>query len=681
MRPFHEMVDPILDEDIEWVCSLMKLRDLDEPRRRFLKSLDTLDISACPGSGKTTLVVAKLAILANKWKSKTQGLCILSHTNVAREEIEHRLGGTDVGQRLLRYPHFIDTIHGFVSKFLAKPWLLSAGHPLTAIDNELTFNARRRILGGQRYSFLVSYLERNHISFESLRITSTNFDTPLAGARFPSGEHTPTHQIASLALREAARLGYFCYDEIFLLGKALLDEHPGVALTLQHRFPCVLIDEMQDTSEMQNAMLRDLFPRDNPLICVMRVGDPNQAIFEQDDVLAVDNFPDLARCAAIADSFRFDSSIAALASRFAFTPIIPDGLLGARQVEPGAAEIPHTIFVFPDDDTSGVLDAYGQLVLQHLPPALIAQAPITALGAVHKIIDLAGMNIAHYPKTVSHFWQDYMPSASRTNHRPATLLEHLYAARQLAAIGSTAHLGLEQIAAGIVRLANLLAPPAPFRGRGRLHQHLEEILAAHPELRVDYRLLITRVLFTTEVIDEATWAGSIQRFRQIGALISGGNEYEPEANTFLAWNAQVGVPAVGAPQLAPGSLQRVEESLEAPKVNHYRCIHNGSHVDIKLGSIHIAKGETHAATLVLETFNRSHFLHSLMPWLSGQNQNGTRCDNDAKRKRLMEMYVAMTRPTHLLCLAMRNGSLGTGQRYERNQELLREQGWQIQHLS
>ena len=137
MRPFREMVDPILDVDIEWICSLMKLRGLDEPRRRFLKSLETLDISACPGSGKTTLVVAKLAILANKWKSSTQGLCILSHTNVAREEIERRLGGTDVGQRLLRYPHFIDTIHSFVSKFLAKPWLLSAGYPLTAIDLSL----------------------------------------------------------------------------------------------------------------------------------------------------------------------------------------------------------------------------------------------------------------------------------------------------------------------------------------------------------------------------------------------------------------------------------------------------------------------------------------------------------------------------------------------------------------
>ena len=112
----------------------------------------------------------------------------------------------------------------------------------------------------------------------------------------------------------------------------------------------------------------------------------------------------------------------------------------------------------------------------------------------------------------------------------------------------------------------------------------------------------------------------------------------------------------------------------------FRSLHNGSHVDIKLGSIHIAKGETHAATLVLETYNRTHFLHALMPWLLGKNQNGGKCDNAAQRKRLMEMYVAMTRPTHLLCLAIRNGSLGTGKSRDRTLVALATQGWRVQHV-
>ena len=81
------LVPEITNEDIEWVRDLMRLDDLDAPRRAFLAARSTLDISACPGSGKTTLVVAKLAILARKWSHPTKGICVLSHTNVAREQI------------------------------------------------------------------------------------------------------------------------------------------------------------------------------------------------------------------------------------------------------------------------------------------------------------------------------------------------------------------------------------------------------------------------------------------------------------------------------------------------------------------------------------------------------------------------------------------------------------------
>ena len=121
MTAAMNLLDPVSEADIDWVCELMKLGPLDAERREFLKSVSTVDVSACPGSGKTTLVVAKLAILTRKWKSSTRGICVLSHTNVAREEIEHRLGKTEIGQRLLSYPHFIDTIHGFVNRFLAIP--------------------------------------------------------------------------------------------------------------------------------------------------------------------------------------------------------------------------------------------------------------------------------------------------------------------------------------------------------------------------------------------------------------------------------------------------------------------------------------------------------------------------------------------------------------------------------
>ena len=79
-----DLIDPITDDDIEWARGLLKLQPLDGQRRAFLKSLTTLDVSACPGSGKTTLAVAKLALLARKVKSTSRAICVLTHTTVAR---------------------------------------------------------------------------------------------------------------------------------------------------------------------------------------------------------------------------------------------------------------------------------------------------------------------------------------------------------------------------------------------------------------------------------------------------------------------------------------------------------------------------------------------------------------------------------------------------------------------
>ena len=86
----------ITDDDIAWVESIMGHGiQFDEPRRNVIKNLESVDVQAFPGSGKTTTLVAKLAILAKKWPYSNAGICVLSHTNVAREEIEKRLGNTN----------------------------------------------------------------------------------------------------------------------------------------------------------------------------------------------------------------------------------------------------------------------------------------------------------------------------------------------------------------------------------------------------------------------------------------------------------------------------------------------------------------------------------------------------------------------------------------------------------
>ncbi len=93
----------------------------------FLKTASSCEVHACPGSGKTTLLVAKLALLARQWTWRDRGILVLSHTNVARSEVERRLARDASASHLLVHPHFVGTIQSFVDRYLALPYLRDVG--------------------------------------------------------------------------------------------------------------------------------------------------------------------------------------------------------------------------------------------------------------------------------------------------------------------------------------------------------------------------------------------------------------------------------------------------------------------------------------------------------------------------------------------------------------------------
>lgn len=97
---------------------------------------ESRDIQACPGSGKTTVLLAKLAILANRMPFKDgSGICVLTHTNVAIDEIKSRFG--KYSNILLNYPNFCGTIQSFVDQFLAIPYFNSFNEKgIVAIDDD-----------------------------------------------------------------------------------------------------------------------------------------------------------------------------------------------------------------------------------------------------------------------------------------------------------------------------------------------------------------------------------------------------------------------------------------------------------------------------------------------------------------------------------------------------------------
>lgn len=79
--------------------------------------------------------------------------------------------------------------------------------------------------------------------------------------------------------------------------------------------------------------------------------------------------------------------------------------------------------------------------------------------------------------------------------------------------------------------------------------------------------------------------------------------------------------------------------------NKYRHESEDAIFDISVSTIHKIKGETHTATLVLETFKNGYDLFQLLDCLKGKKKSGLE-----DKKKLI--YVAMTRATHFLCMAI-----------------------------
>lgn len=127
------------DEEIRLAHNIL-LKDkkpFDNSRVNIIKEDSSCYVQASPGSGKTTVLLAKLIILANKMPlPEGKGVCVLTHTNVAIDEIKAKLGQkADV---LFSYPNFFGTIQTFLHKYVTAAALhYFYGSPIAYVDDDV----------------------------------------------------------------------------------------------------------------------------------------------------------------------------------------------------------------------------------------------------------------------------------------------------------------------------------------------------------------------------------------------------------------------------------------------------------------------------------------------------------------------------------------------------------------
>lgn len=294
----------------------------------FLNCLASRCVQAYAGTGKTSAIVGKLHILAQKyvWQNG-RGVCVISHTNVAVDEIKKHVAKHYPA--IMQYPNFIGTIQEFVNKFLFIPYLFSKGLQIKFQDDsryfdytsELSKNIVKRI--ENHINSKVNHSEdseRSRKEFFNRLKTVHLVDGKLYARAIKSGftEYVDlkTKQVSQAEIVKALsdliqkkhNDGYFLFVESFVYGYEYLEQNQLLKDIISQRFQYVFLDEAQDCSEIQLKILNKLFG-DSPESVFQQIGDVNQSISETQWVPC-------EKYLSLNQSTRFGNSIAGFINTF-----------------------------------------------------------------------------------------------------------------------------------------------------------------------------------------------------------------------------------------------------------------------------------------------------------------------------------------------------------------------------
>ncbi|NQY38238.1 MAG: ATP-dependent helicase [Alteromonadaceae bacterium] len=661
----------ITDDDIRHASQLLGLPsdafygpDGNDPRQDALKRMDSIDVAACPGSGKTTLLVAKLAILAKKWSSSTRGICVLSHTNAARHEIEKHLGNTSEGQKLLGYPHYIGTIHGFVNEFLSLPFLRSKGYDVNVIDTDICRKKRWFLLPVKTRNALDQAKHNSSI----LSIQDANFG--VGKVRWSKGselgQNTPTYLELVDACRRSTNDGYFCHNEMFLWATELMDQSPLVISTLRDRFPILLVDEAQDNSQEQTEILSRIFMTGESSVVRQRYGDANQAIYDFQGAKESlkDAFPD-PNPIELPNSHRFGPGIASLVDPLGLNPYGLKGT-GPKFSLNSKLDDQNTIFLFDEDNAKNVLGAYGDLILDVFSEKEVNADwfKANALGNIHK--PPKKEEASKFPHHVKHYMAAYDHELNKSDPKPSTFLQYISLGKSLSEHQGETYPMVEKIAEALLRLSSFNTEQKVIERRRHKYRYILDLLMQETDLksRETYLRLIKKLSVECYFPSKDEWENKwCEHIKKLAQKIAGTEELKLEADEFLRWDDN-------------SYFLSEDGKITKPKSNTFSHEKNGREISIKVGSIHSVKGHTHTATLVFETFWNDHNLEKLLPWIYGDTKGWNKKNGERQKNRLKSHYVAMTRPTHLLCLAMKRSSVDNDALV-----LLKKNGWKVREIS
>ncbi|MFT5661625.1 MAG: DNA helicase-2/ATP-dependent DNA helicase PcrA [Sulfurimonas sp.] len=222
-------------------------------------------ILAGAGSGKTTTIISRLAYLIEVLGIPPSNTLTLTFTNKAAKEMRERSLAMIEN---ITYPPLLCTFHKFGLLFLKfNIHLLKRQNNFVVIDTDDKKRIIKKINSELPTPLIASEISR----YKNSLITPDE--------AYKQAELYNYQQIAKVYEEYEKYLhenNLVDFDDLIALTYKLLDENPELAMTTSQKYQYIMIDEYQDTNELQLKLIQKLCSA-HTNICV--VGDDDQSIY------------------------------------------------------------------------------------------------------------------------------------------------------------------------------------------------------------------------------------------------------------------------------------------------------------------------------------------------------------------------------------------------------------------
>lgn len=697
------------EEELRRVYKLLTDKDgnFEQDKVDVINCETSTDIKACPGSGKTTTLLAKLVLLADKMPlASGKGVCVLTYTNVAIDEIKAKLGHkADV---LFSYPNYFGTMQTFVDDFFASAALqYYYGARITLVDDDkasLEMYRKYSLLkeksklwfrfydasfkqfaelsseeivrcGGQllqdkkvvNFSKGKYYLDRKgsnltklleqgfslaqkkYISAIKYRIKPCAEESTLEKIsefvkdtccdfiedRFVSAKSlSPINLSTKTAIgKEFVEFkenqldkGLLKFYDSYNLALRLIKDFPSIKENLSERFEYLFVDEMQDTGKIECDFLKASFNRKK--IKIQYFGDEDQAIYQKavmaDSVWQAKNPMMLnsskrfgEEIAKVINPFRLDSS-STVNGNPDVQSLQPVLLVysSPQKVLPKFEELLRTKYINVDGQKMSLLK-YAKLQRGKDP---LKRYNIKAVGWVGTKKDNGALSI-----------QSYYPEYQKANHANLKETKSMMVDFVISRDNTTYQNVVKNLTAGILEF---------FRSSGIRNgdrYYTKQTLFDYMEAKYESVLIKLKELLAVSASKILT-GNFVDVLSDVSKFLS-----ECMSKVFIIDKSLVS-------EYCKNTTRDSLEEVEGSEIDANVLSFMGA--QIKVDTVHSVKGETHIATLYMETSYQKK-CESEYLWEQFKGNAYVPSKGDTYRKEALKIaYVAMSRPRYFLCVAI-----------------------------